>query len=1248
MKRKLTSFFIAVCAMGFGFNVNAQDVSSAIQQHLDANLEKYDLQSQDVANWTITDNFFTEHNHVRHIHIAQTIGGIRVENAVANVTIGANGNVLFVGSRFVENLASKVQGSSAPGFSANQAIQFVSGILNVDASGTSNLIEKKSATEWLFSKGAMASEDINVKLLFWTTAEQDVRLTYKVSVAMENGAHWWQVFVDANSGQEVARLDWVTSCDFEGDLHEAHEHKADAHTILPSVAAPAAPPSGIGQYNVYALPTESPIHSGRTLVTSPSDTVASPYGWHDTDGSYGAEYTITRGNNVYAYTDTLDNNTPEFSPDGGSQLDFDFFLNPSQAPSGYQDVSVTNLFFTCNRIHDLTYRYGFDEQSGNFQNNNYGNGGAGSDEVNAEAQDGGGTSNANFSTPDDGNNGRMQMYIWPSSGGGVGQLLTVNTPPTVAGNYDGYASNFGAALTPTPLVGDFALASDGTLPDTTDICDPVVNGSSLVGKIALVRRGACSLTDKVLACQNEGAIAVIIVNDATSAPISPNGTEPLITIPSIMCLYQTGEDIIAQLNAGQTVNGSLQLPPGYGFDRDGDLDNGIVLHEYGHGISNRLTGGPSNSGCLSGDEQMGEGWSDYFAIAFTMDMGTSNPVHRPMATYALSEPTTGTDGLRAVPYDTSFAVNSYTYGDIASTSLSVPHGVGFVWATMLWDLNWALIDVYGYDANIDSGSGGNNICMQLVLDGLKLQPCGPGFVDGRDAILLADQINNGGVNQCLIWEVFRKRGLGASADQGSSGSRSDGTEAFDLPLLCQVPIQIPTSDFDADYLTTCDGTIYFNDLSTDVPQTWAWDFGDGNTDTVQNPVYIYTNAGIYDVTLIVCNSFGCDTFTQAQYITVQFPNQATATDGSGCSSDSILLTATGNSTILWHDANGDLVGTGPNFYAPPSVTSTTFYATNAITYPTEFVGPSDNGIGSGGNHASGFTGTVDFTADVGLTIVSAWVESGVAGPRTVFLWDAGGGNGNIIQTLQVDVPFTGPGRVDLGFEVPGPGQYSIGLDQAELYRNDGGASYPYIEPGLMTITGSSAGADFYYYFYDLEVTRTACLGDSVAAIATVTSAVDFSYSITNLTVDFTDLSVGATSWFWDFGDANTSTAQSPTHTYAAVGYFDVMLVVDGGACNYMETLDVGGVGFGENGTDEINVFLYPNPAHEQTTVVLSEALSSNATVQLFSIDGRMISTEQLAAGNTNIDISLKGLSAAMYWIVLQHENGRVQRKLMVR
>ncbi len=99
------------------------------------------------------------------------------------------------------------------------------------------------------------------------------------------------------------------------------------------------------------------------------------------------------------------NNNPDgkyaFSP--GGNLVFDFVLNTVYSGANQsENAAITNLFYWTNIIHDVTYQYGFDEASGNFQQNNYGNGGAGNDPVNAEAQDGSGTCNANFSTPGDG------------------------------------------------------------------------------------------------------------------------------------------------------------------------------------------------------------------------------------------------------------------------------------------------------------------------------------------------------------------------------------------------------------------------------------------------------------------------------------------------------------------------------------------------------------------------------------------------------------------------------------------------------------------------------------------------------------------------------------------------------------------------------------------------------------------------------------------------------------------------------
>ena len=132
-----------------------------------------------------------------------------------------------------------------------------------------------------------------------------------------------------------------------------------------------------------------------------------------------------------------------------------------------------------------------------------------------------------------------------------------------------------------------------------------------------------------------------------------------------------------------------------------------------------------------------------------------------------------------------------TYDSIKTAA--IPHGVGSVWAEMLWEVTYALIGAHGFSADLNAGpaTAGNILALQLVTDGLKLQPCSPGFVSARDAIIAADQADTGGANKCLLWTAFAKRGLGFSASQGSTGSVADGTQAFNLAPSCLAP-QAPT------------------------------------------------------------------------------------------------------------------------------------------------------------------------------------------------------------------------------------------------------------------------------------------------------------------------------------------------------------------------------------------------------------------------------------------------------------------------
>ena len=640
-------FTLSFCLFAVLLPGLAQDRPATLPDDVRAELIKGGFLDQDLIDLVAKDDYRTAHNGVRHQYIRQRWQGIEIWNGDIAIHRKANGEVVRMNNSARPYLAKQVN-TTTPIITAQQALATVlsrtlPGVSMPGLVGTTN--EGRTFT---YDGSATGGIPISVQLYLVPHASQ-VLLAWNVNHYTPDGSHWWNVRIDAITGQELDRNDWVSSCAFAVD----HDH-AHARSTPEEAPAPAAP----NDYNIYPWPSESPSHGPRTLVNAPwlDGGLASPFGWHDTDGVAGAEHTITKGNNVQAQEDTDANNSGGFSPDGGATLDFDFPINLTLAPSTYQSAAITNLFYWNNLMHDVWYQYGFDDASGNFQQNNYGRGGLGNDFVLADAMDGSGTNNANFGTPPDGSNPRMQMYVWTA---------------------------------PNP-------------------------------------------------------------------------------------------------------------------DRTSDLDNGIIAHEYGHGISNRLVAGPSNVNCLSNAEQMGEGWSDYFGLMMTIKAGDVGTAARGIGTYALGQAVTG-PGIRPSPYSTNTSVNNYTYAS-TNSGLSQPHGIGFVWCTMLWEMTWELIGVHGLDPDIYNGTGGNNIAMQLVIDGLKLTPCNPGFVDGRDAILLADQLNNGGANQEYIWAAFARRGLGASAAQGSSTSRSDQTEAFDLPVANNVGVfsilSPPAQVFDCPGTTT--------------------------------------------------------------------------------------------------------------------------------------------------------------------------------------------------------------------------------------------------------------------------------------------------------------------------------------------------------------------------------------------------------------------------------------------------------------
>ena len=784
-------------------NLSAQtaEYKTIIDNYLEKNSGKSTVSG---VEWEIV-SYSTSIDGLVQVFGQQIYQGLPVFKAVSSYTL-KNKEVVYEMENYVQTTSTKQISTTDRGVIA--AINSAANHLNLGSAKKLEILDQVENKSYKFGPSGISLDPITAKKVFFASDYSSLKLAYTINIHTPDGKHWWSALIDATTGNLLKLNDHLLTCNFGN--HGAHTPRKTNFRNLSFNTSKSSNSTLLAgeRYLVFPLPLESPGEGNQQVVTDPQNLIASPFGWHDDNGTEGAEYTITRGNNAYAFLLEPDFSIGD-SPDGGADLNFNFPFDANSQPQEYTDASLTNLFYVNNKVHDILYFYGFDEAGGNFQTNNYGKGrsevikgntvviGDG-DPVFASGQDINGFNNATFGTDPDGEIAIMQMFLW-SAVGEAGEPLTIYDPENLAGKYTAYPASFGPSLPAQELRRILVLGTDtnegSDSTDELDGCDPLTNPTDLEGKIAVFRRGSCNFTEKVILAQNAGALAVIIVNNNEDPIFQMGGSDPEITIPSIMVSKADGDRIIGSIESGNTVDGGL-IDAGP-YRRDGSLDNVIIVHEYGHGVSMRLTGGPDTVDCLETctrrdadgncvggtfTEQMGEGWSDYLGLLLTMQSTDTPQQSRPIGNYVVQGENDETLGIRPFPYSTDLSINPVTYGDTNNTTqFSAPHGVGSVWASMLWDITWDLIDIYGFTSDIYLSEGGNTISLKLVMQAMKMQPCQPGFVDGRDAILAADEVLYGGKHACLIWKAFARRGLGINASQGEATSRLDQTENFDVP-----------------------------------------------------------------------------------------------------------------------------------------------------------------------------------------------------------------------------------------------------------------------------------------------------------------------------------------------------------------------------------------------------------------------------------------------------------------------------------
>lgn len=564
----------------------------------------------------------------------QQLDGIDLFEAVLQANLTADAALINIGSQMMPSPESAMDAAKRASLISNPPVAVEKAVAaagqnigeNIMAESVKPLAAAVARADRQQSFRAAMLTDADAKLTWLPMSEKEVRLAWDVTLTSRSRAEMYRVLVDAENGSVLVRQP------------------------LTAYISPAT-------YRVYTTESPTPFSPGhetpsslqpapvaRTLVTtSAMNLTASPNGWIN-DG-----INITSGNNVDAYADTNNDNIADLPRTAGTPFrTFDFPFDLNQSPGNFKDASVTQLFYWNNFAHDRLYELGFTEAAGNFQVDNFGRGGVGNDPVNAETQDGGGTNNANFSTPVDGGRGRMQMYNW-----------TYSTPA-----------------------------------------------------------------------------------------------------------------------------------------RDSTFEVEILLHEYGHGVSNRLVGGPSVTMSSLSSRGMGEGWSDFYGLALTAE-SADNPHGNwaPAAWVGYIEDNGFTEnyyyGLRRYSYSTDMLKNPLCFRDIDPTQINLPanvprnptyaatqdatqvHHQGMVWCTMLWEMRANLILKHGFTI-------GNERALFLVTEGMKLGPANPNFVQSRDGILQAVLVNYP-ADRGEVWAAFAKRGLGDGATAPSSTTTTGVVESYKVP-----------------------------------------------------------------------------------------------------------------------------------------------------------------------------------------------------------------------------------------------------------------------------------------------------------------------------------------------------------------------------------------------------------------------------------------------------------------------------------
>ena len=304
---------------------------NVLQNALDGQFEK-GYQSNDISNWKIQSDASSLNKDVWYYYVVQTHNNVEIRNAIANINVN-NGVGTLNNIEFIKDVVAKAN-ISIPNISTKEAVNKALAYLNIKSNSDLRAIDK-SENRVVFNSIDATRSEVSVELVYENTDDDNLKLAWNVNLELKEQPHWWNIRIDAATGDYLSKNDWMTSCSFGESMaiHASHSTHNDFDFFAQdSKDVKNTTSIMVPSYRVLPYYVESPNHGDFELIVNPAHSTASPNGWHND----GAARTDTGGNNVLAYDDSSNpsNNGPT-TDQSSTGLVFDYAYGYSSKNTDY-------------------------------------------------------------------------------------------------------------------------------------------------------------------------------------------------------------------------------------------------------------------------------------------------------------------------------------------------------------------------------------------------------------------------------------------------------------------------------------------------------------------------------------------------------------------------------------------------------------------------------------------------------------------------------------------------------------------------------------------------------------------------------------------------------------------------------------------------------------------------------------------------------------------------------------------------